>query len=74
LAEGAHEYTTPDDMKLATPEFLERTGFRTPLDAVQSAAPSLEDWCDLVSNHRMRTSTPENRCDLAQRLAQGVNA
>jgi hypothetical protein len=49
--------TIPDDMKLARQEFLERTSFRTPLDAVESlyavesSALKLEDWCDLVSNH-----------------------
>jgi hypothetical protein len=59
--------TTPDDIKLARQEFLERTSFRTPVDAVESGAPKLEDWCDLVSNHRLKFRCQEAAATMPKR-------
>jgi hypothetical protein len=61
--------TTPDYMKLARNDFLNGTKFRTPVEAVESGARKIEDWCDLVSVYRQRIATPEDRRDLAETLA-----
>jgi hypothetical protein len=65
---------TPDYMKLARQEFLEGTRFRTPVDAVESGARKIEDWCDLVSIYRQKIATPEDRRDLAETLLHVPNA
>jgi hypothetical protein len=38
--------------ELARREFLKGTTFRTPVDAVESGARSIEDWCDCLATHR----------------------
>lgn len=65
---------TPDYMKLARKEFLEGTKFRTPVDAVESGARKIEDWCDLVSIYRQKIATPEDRRDLSELLSHASNA
>jgi hypothetical protein len=62
--------TAPDYMRLARQEFLEGTSFRTPVDAVESGARKIEDWCDLVSVYRQKIATPEDRRDLAEAIEQ----
>jgi hypothetical protein len=62
--------TTPDYMKLARRDFLEGTSFRTPVDAVESGVRKIEDWCETVSIYRQKISTPEDRRDLAETIAQ----
>jgi hypothetical protein len=66
--------TIPDYMKLAKQDFLEGTTFRTPVEAVESGARKIEDWCDLVSIYRQKIATPEDRRDLAETLAHVANA
>ena len=38
--------------ELARQGFLKGTKFRTPVDAVESGARSIEDWCDCLATHR----------------------
>ena len=38
--------------EIARQEFLKGTKFRTPVDAVESGARSIEDWCDCLAVHR----------------------
>jgi hypothetical protein len=38
--------------ELARQEFLKGTTFRTPVDAVESGARSIEAWCDCLTAHR----------------------
>jgi hypothetical protein len=66
--------TTPNYVKLARQEFLEGTRFRTPVDAVESGARKVEDWCDLVSLYRLKIGTPEDRRDFAETLLNASNA
>jgi hypothetical protein len=38
--------------ELARREFLKGTRFRTPVEAVERGARSIEDWCDCLAAHR----------------------
>jgi hypothetical protein len=38
--------------ELAREEFLKGTKFRTPVEAVERGARSIEDWCDCLAVHR----------------------
>jgi hypothetical protein len=38
--------------ELARQEFLKGTRFRTPVEAVERGARSIEDWCDCLAAHR----------------------
>jgi hypothetical protein len=49
-----------DDTKLATQEFLEGTRFRTPVQAVEAGARSIEQWCDCVNAHRQKDSNQKD--------------
>ena len=66
--------TTPDYMKLVRKKFLEGTKFRTPVDAVESGARKIEDWCDMVSIYRQKIATREDRRDFADSLSHTPNA
>jgi hypothetical protein len=66
--------TTPDYMKLARHDFLKGTSFRTPVDAVEGGVRKIEDWCETVSIYRQKISTPEDRRDLAETIAQSLIA
>jgi hypothetical protein len=65
---------TADDIKARQTRISRETSFRTPLDALESSTPKLEDWCDLVNNHRQKISTTGGHRNLAQRLTQVVKA
>ncbi len=53
--------------ELARQEFLKGTRFRTPVDAVESGARSIEDWCDCLAVHRQgqRVVVTEDAATLA---------
>jgi hypothetical protein len=48
--------TAQDFTRLATQEFLEGTDFRTPVQAVEAGARSIEQWCDCINAHRQKDS------------------
>jgi hypothetical protein len=53
--------SSEDYGKIARIDFLRGTKFRTPVEAVESGARSIEDWCDCLAAHRQKYSSDDVR-------------
>ena len=54
-----------DYAKIARRHFLAGTRFRTPVEAVEAGARTVEEWCECLANHRQRHTFGNEQTEMA---------